>query len=188
MSQTLTDRVKAIKNTPGSGEFAQVIELNGAFDKLDNHFIPACKIRNTTAGQVVVSGSGQNKLQYDATLIDTYAARSEGPMADLANDKIVIRKAGLYLLRANTLANAGTAGGILRLDLGINGTTNNSVFDTGTVQATSQEISTFAIMAVNDYVEAFVQQTTGANMTYSNNTYPHIFNLEAYWMGGAVEV
>jgi hypothetical protein len=187
MAQTLTNRVEAILNTPGTGELAQISELNTNFTKLDNHFIPACKIHNS-ADQVVTSGSGQNQLLYNTTIIDTYASRDEGDMADLANDRIVIRKAGLYLLRANVLANGGTAGGILRLDMAINGTTNNSAFDRGETTATTQELWGFHILAVDDLITAFVQQTTGASRTYTDNTYTNIFNLEAIWLGNAVEV
>lgn len=185
MTQTLTDRVKAIKNQ--DDEFVDIDELNSAFDKFDAHFIPMCKIHGS-APQVIGSGAGQVQIQYDATRIDTYSARSEGAMADLANDRIIIRKAGLYLLRANSLFLAGTAAGILRLDMAINGTTDLSAFDTGTAQATSIEAWQFRIMAVNDVITAFVQQTTGANRTLDDNTYQNINNLEAIWMGSAVEV
>jgi len=185
MGQTLTSRVKAIKND--DLENVLVSEINGAFDKFDNHFIPACKIRRNGT-QVVVSGSGQNLLNYDTIVYDTYAARSEGPMADLSNDKIIIRKLGLYWVRATTLANAGTAG-MLRLDLAVNGVTNNSDFQTGqTTTASSQMLAMPIVLAANDYIQAYVQQTTGSNRTYTNNTYDHIFTLEAIWMGSAVEV
>lgn len=187
MSQTLTDRVEAIKNTPGTGELVQVAEINSAFDKFDNHFIPACKIHNNVT-QTVVSGSGQNLLQFNQTIFDSYAARAEGAMADLNNDKIIIRKAGLYMLRANVLANAGTAAGILRLDLLINAGTINSRFDPATAQAQSQELIQFQVCAVNDAITAAVQQTTGANRVYDRNTYSNIFNLEAIWVGSTVEV
>lgn len=187
MAQTLTDRVKAIKNTPGTGELAQISEINSAFDKLDGHFIPACKIQGN-AQQTITSGAGQVQLLYDTTLIDTYSARAEGPMASLASDRITIRKAGLYLLRVNTLFLAGTAAGILRLDMAINGTTDLSTFDSGTAQATSLEAWQLRILAVNDLITAFVQQTTGANRTIDDNTYSNVNTLEAIWLGSAVEV
>lgn len=187
MSQTLTDRVKAIKNTVGTGENVLIAEINAAFDKFDNHFIPACKIYGN-APQVVVSGSGQNQILYDTTRIDTYSARSEGPMADLANDRITIRKAGLYMLRVNTLFLAGTAAGILRLDMAVNGVTDMSAFDDGDAQAATLEAWQFRILAVNDLITAFAQQTTGANRTLDDNTYNNLNCLEAIWLGNAVEV
>lgn len=187
MSQTLTDRTKAIKNTPGTGELVSIAEINSAFDKFDAHFIPMCKIYGN-AQQVIGSGVGQVQLLYDTTRIDTYAARTEGPMADLVNDKITIRKAGLYYLKVNTLFLAGTAAGILRLDMAVNGVTDLSAFDIGTAQATSMEVSQYRILAVNDTITAFVQQTTGANRTIDDNTYNNINTLEAVWLGSAVEV
>lgn len=187
MSQTLTSRVEAIKNTPGTGENVQISEINSAFDKFDNHFIPACKIYGN-AQQVIASGGGQVQLLYDTVGFDTYSARSEGAMADLSNDRIIIRRAGLYLLRVNTLFLAGTAAGILRLDMAVNGATALSTFDNGTAQASSLEAWQFRILAPGDLITAFVQQTTGANRTIDDNTYPNINNLEAIWLGSAVEV
>jgi len=185
MAQTLTDRLKMIKND--NDENVLIAELNAALDKADGHFIPMCKIQGN-AQQVIGSGAGQVQLQYDTTVIDTYAARSEGPMAVLANDRIIIRKAGLYLLRVNTLFLAGTAAGILRLDMAVNGTTDLSTFDNGTAQASSLEAWQFRILAANDLITAFVQQTTGANRTIDDNTYPNVNCLEAVWLGSAVEV
>ena len=187
MAQTLTDRVKAIKNTPGTGEAVLVSEINAAFDKFDNHFIPMCKIQGNAA-QNITSGAGQVPIGYDTIRIDTYAARSEGAMADLSNDRIIIRKAGLYYLKVNTLWLAGTAAGILRLDMAVNGTTDLSNFDNGEAQATSQEISQYRILAPGDLITAFVQQTTGALRTLDDNTYANINCLEVVWMGSATEV
>lgn len=187
MSQTLTDRVKAIKNTPGTGENVLIAEINAAFDKFDGHFIPACKIQGS-ADQNITSGAGQVQIQYDTTVIDTYSARSEGPMADLANDRIVIRKTGLYLVRCNILWNSGTAAGILRGDLAINGTTSNSCFDGGIAAALSQEVWGMYSLAAGALITAFVQQTTGATRALTDNTYQNINNLEAIWLGSAVEV
>lgn len=150
---------------------------------LVNAKIPACKLYNS-AQQVIGSGVGQVQCQYDTTIIDTLSATT--PMADLVNDKITIKKAGIYLLRSNVLWLAGTAAGILRLDMAINGVTNNSTFTNGTAQATSMEVVTHAVMAVNDTITSFVQQTTGANRTLDDNTYQNVFNLEAIWLGPAV--
>lgn len=187
MSQTLTDRLKMIKNTPGTGENVLIAEINSAFDKADNHYIPMCKIQGA-APQVITSGAGQVQVLFDTTRIDTYAARSEGPMADLANERIVIRKAGLYYLKYNVVWLTGTAAGVLRCDMAINGTTDLSCFDVGVAAATSMEMSQFRILAANDLITAFVQQTTGANRTLDDNTYANINCLEAVWLGSAVEV
>lgn len=184
MGQTLTTRVKAIKND--NLENVLVAELNAALDKFDNHFIPACKIRNSN--QSIATGGGTVALQYSNTTIDTYAARTEGPMADLVNDRIVIRKAGLYLIKSNVLWLAGTAAGILRSNLSINGTVNNAVFDPGVAVALSQAVTSVELLAVNDIITASCSQTTGVARSVDNNTYDNIFELSAVWLGGGIEV
>jgi hypothetical protein len=186
MSQTLTSRVEAIKNTPGTGELVQISEINSAFDKFDNHFIPACKIWSSIDQSI--PNNVVTDLLYNTTIFDSYAGRSEGPMADLANDRIVIRRAGLYKVFANTLANAGVAAGILRVNLSINGTVNNSIFDGPEAAAKSQEIFGDYVLAVNDVIKISVQQSQGSSRIYTNNTYQNIFTLSAVWAGAMVEV
>ena len=185
MTQILTNRVKAIKNTPDTGEQVQIAEINAAFDKLDNHFIPACKIRHTNQS---INHNTFTTSQFSITTLDTYAARSEGPMADLVNDKIIIRKAGIYLLRFNNLWLAGTAGGVVRSDLMKNGNPNNAVFDPGPAGAISQVVQHFELLAVNDEISARVFQTSGVARSVDFNTYDHVLELSAIWMGAGVEV
>ena len=186
MTQTLTDRLKAIKNTPGSGELAQVSEINAAFDKFDNHYIPACKIWSSVDQSIPNNVS--TPILYNATIFDTYAARAEGPMADLSNDRITIRKPGLYMVHANMLANAGVAAGIMRLNIAINGTVNLSFFDPAPAAAQSQDLYGFYVLAANDLITASCQQSQGSARIYTNNTYQNIFTLSAIWLGGNTEV
>lgn len=186
MSQTLTDRVKAIKNTPGTGENVLIAEINGAFDKLDNHFIPACKIWSSVDQSI--PNNATTGLLYNTTLVDSYAARSEGAMADLANDRIIIRKPGLYICQCSILANAGTAAGIMRLNMAINGTVNKSIFDPAPAAAKSQEICEPYVLAANDTVSASVLQSQGSSRVYTNNTYQNIFALAVIWVGSVTEV
>jgi hypothetical protein len=186
MSQTLTDRLKMIKNTPGSGENVLIAEINAALDKADNDFRPACKIWSSVDQSIPNNVS--TALLYNTTLTDSYAARSEGPMADLANDRIVIRKAGLYLCGCSILANAGTAAGIMRLNMAINGTVNKSIFDPAPAAAKSQEICEPYVLAASDNISASVQQSQGSSRVYTNNTYQNIFALWAIWLGSVTEV
>ena len=185
MAETLTDRVKAVKNTPGTDEAVNVAEINAAFDKFDNHFIPACKIRNTTQA---IPNNAFTAIQWATTTLDTYSARPEGPMADLVNDKIIIRKAGIYLLRLNTLWLAGTAAGIVRVDLQKNGAPNNAIFDPSPAGAISQCVSHCELLAANDEISARAFQTSGVARSLDFNTYDHVLELSAVWIGAGVAV
>lgn len=186
MAETLTNRVKAIKNTPGTGENVLVAEINAAFDKFDNHFIPACKIWSSIDQSI--PNNVNTQLLYNTTIIDTYAARSEGPMADLANDWIIIRKPGLYYVHASNLYVAGVAAGILRTNLAINTVVNNSVFAGPEAAAVSQDIFGEYLFAANDKITCMIQQNQGSARLNTNNTYQNIFILEAIWSGNNVEV
>lgn len=186
MAETLTNRVKAIKNTPGTGEFADISEVNSAFDKFDNHFIPACKIWSSIDQSI--PNNVQTQLLYDTAIFDSYAARAEGPMADLANDRITIRKAGLYYVHASNLLVAGVAAGIIRTNLAINGIVTNSVFDGPQAAAKSQDIFGEYVLAVNDKITCNIQQNQGSARLNTNNTYQNIFTLAAIWQGSITEV
>lgn len=185
MSQTLTDRVKAILNTPTTGEQVQIAEINSAFSKFDNNFIPACKIRNTTQS---IPNNAFTAVQFATTTLDTYSARSEGAMADLVNDKIIIRKAGIYQCTFKSLWLAGTAAGVLRSDLMKNGAPNDTWFDPGVAGACSQIVTHEEVLAVNDEISARVFQTTGVARSIDYNTYDHVLELSVVWLGAAVEV
>jgi len=186
MSQTLTDRLKAIKNTPGTGENVLIAEINAAFDKFDNHFIPACSIWSSIDQSI--PNNTITALLYNTTILDTYAARSEGPMADLVNDWIIIRKPGLYWIHANGIWVAGVAAGILRFNMAINGTVNNSIFDGPQAAAKSQDIFQKQVLAAGDKITCSVQQSQGSARLLTNNTYQNVFKLSAVWLGGATEV
>jgi hypothetical protein len=186
MSQTLTALKKAIKNTPGTGELAQVSELNDAFDKFDNNFVPACKIRNS-ATQVIATGTPTD-LQYNATAFDSFAARSEGPMADLSNDRIQIRKAGVYIVKANSWITTVSAVGVMRMDLRINGAATKVCQEIATNTIITQDVWDIMLLAVNDLITCNVNQTSGANRNYSDNTLPNGFELSAVWLGSIIEV
>jgi hypothetical protein len=186
MTQGLTNRVKAIKNNPGTGEFVDISEINAAFDKFDNHFIPAAKIWSSVDQSI--PNNVNTQFTYNTTIFDSYAARSEGAMADLANDWIIIRKAGPYYVHASNLWVAGTAAGILRVNLAINGTVSNSVFDGPQAAAKSQDIFGEYIFAVGDKITCSGQQSQGSARLNTNNTYQNIFTLAAIWAGTIVEV
>lgn len=186
MSQTLTSRVNAIKNTPGSGEQVQISELNSGFDKFDNHFIPACKIQNTST-QIVGSGP-VTQLQYDAIAYDSYAGRSEGAMADLSNDRIIIRRDGLYHCSARIWTTTPSAAGLMFIGLYKNDAgevAEQMVPGNSTITQTVEDDIDFE---AGDIVTVKVIQTSGANRTYARNTWPDGFSLAVTWVGALVGV
>lgn len=95
MSQTLTQRLDLIKNTPGTGEQVNIAEINAAFDSIDANLIPACKIRSTVA-QTVATGGSPVTVNFDTVSYDTWNGSPEGAMADVANERIIARIDGLY--------------------------------------------------------------------------------------------
>lgn len=183
MAQTLTNRVEAIKND--NDENILIAEINSAFDKFDNHFIPACKIRNTNQS---IPHNVTTNVQFSATTVDSYSARDEGDMADLANDRILIRKTGLYLITFNNLWLSGSAPGLLRSDIVKNGTSVNAVFDPGTAAALSQKVEHSELLTAGDIITARVFQTSGVARSIDHNTYDNVLELSAVWQGSVVEV
>lgn len=186
MTELLTNRVKAIKNVPTTGEFVDVSEINSAFDKFDNHYVPACKIWSSVDQSI--PNNVNTQLLYNTTIFDSYSARAEGPMADLANEWIIIRKAGLYTVHASNLMVAGVAAGIIRSNLAINGVVSNSIFDGPEAAAKSQDIFGEYVLAVNDKITCFIQQNQGSARINTNNTYQNVFCLSAIWKGSVTEV
>jgi len=87
---------------PGGSEFVdEVAHIGIAYDKIDDNFIPCCKLRASVV-QSFADGTPIT-VGFNVTLFDTYAARGEGPMADLTNDRIIIRKDGIYIFEGSLL-------------------------------------------------------------------------------------
>lgn len=189
MSQTLTDRVKAILNTPGTGENVLISELNAAFSKFDNNFIPACKMYlNTTSNPQTLTHNVTSVHDFSNTDYDTYAARAEGAMADLANNKIIIRETGIYMLAFGS-GWASNATGVRRLSLKKNGTNMAHVEGPAVTSfVTAYGLAVPELCAVNDEFTLETIQTSGGGLLVSNGTYAEACFLSATWMGNAVEV
>lgn len=186
MAQSLTSRVKAIKNTPGTGEFADISEINSAFDKFDNSFVPSCMIENTAVQSI--PNTGLQQLQFNATIWDSFAARSEGPMADLSNDRIICRKTGLYTVGSRIWTTTISAVGVMSLGIYVNG--NGQVMEQRTpgAQQEVQSVQDDIPLTAGDVIIVNAIQTSGAPRNYSKNTWPHGFVLWATWKGALVEV
>jgi len=184
MTEILTSRVKAIKND--NNENVLISEINAAFDKFDNHFIPACKIRNSVV-QAIPTGTPTD-LQYNQSAYDSYAARSEGAMADLSNDRIVIRKNGLYFVKANIWTTTASATGVMRLDIRKNGTAH-FIDQFGPAATIITQAVSGVIDCVNgDLLTVNANQTAGVSRNYTDNTVLDGFSFSAVWLGSLVEV
>ena len=109
-------------------------------------------------------------------------------MADVANNRIIIRKAGIYLCKFSNLWLAGLAAGLVRSDLQKNGSPNNAIFDPGVAAAISQVVTSVELLAVNDTISARVFQTSGAARSIDDNTYQNVLELSVVWQGAGVEV
>lgn len=184
MSQTLTDRVEAIKNTPGTGENVLVAEINSAFDKFDNHFIPAAKLRNTVAQSV--PNNAVTGVVYNTVVYDSYAARSEGAMANAATETITIRKTGLYLI-VNKVAFLASVVGVRRLDINKNGALFHTKTRAGfTGGANVVDISTIEVLTAGDTITSSAYQNFGSALDTDpgNNG----VELSVAWLGTVVEV
>lgn len=186
MAQTLTDRVKAILNTPDTGEQVQIAELNSNFSKLDNNFMPAAGFRSTVDQSI--PNNAATKITYPTVAFDSYAARSEGPMADLALDEITIRKAGLYTIKLAGSFEPVLAGA-RRLDIVKNGVAQVSDTSAGYTGANCcLSIAKDMVLAVNDVISGRAFQNSGAALNWNHNTFAEGNYLSVSWLGSVVEV
>lgn len=189
MSQTLSNRVKAILNTPGTGENVQIAELNTNFDKLDNSFVPSAKMYlNTGVTTQTLTNNVSAGHDYDTIDYDTYAARAEGAMADLTLNRITIRKAGIYMLAMSTGYN-GNATGVRRCSIQKNAVAIAHFEAPGLAGfVAAYGVAVHEVCAVNDLITAVTIQTSGGNLDVANGGFLKSAFLSATWVGAAVEI
>jgi hypothetical protein len=186
MSQTLTNRVEAIINTPGTGEAAQVSELNTNFTKLDNHFIPGAELRRTTVQSI--PNNTTTEIDFTTVGYDSYASRSEGAMASIASNGITIRKTGFYLVSL-VGSFAANATGIRRIQVVKNTVAMVSNQKAGSSAASmTVEVTKPMLLDEDDLIEGAVFQNSGAALDLSNNAFDENLALSVIWMGAGVEV
>ena len=186
MAQTLTSLLKMILNTPGTNEQVQISELNSNFSKIDNRFTPGCMMAFTgsqSPATATYTDSDYNQIRYDS-----FAARSEGPMADIGTNQITIRKDGPYLLKAASgFTTNGT--GQRRISIMVNGVEQvnwERAADAG--GPVMLECSIVLLMTAGDVVKSQIRQTSGGALGVTANTALNGCHLSANWFGSAVEV
>lgn len=163
MSQTLTQRLDMILNTPNTGEQVSIAELNTNFQKVDDWLIPAAKIRSTVA-QTVATGAGASAVNFDTVSYDTWNGSPEGAMADVANERLIIRIDGLYtVVLAIVFAANGTGSRIGNIN--INGVQSKrfSIAPGAGNNTYITVVDDFPLVA-GDLITATCVQTSGAGL------------------------
>lgn len=184
MAVTTTNRLGLSK--PDNDELVSIALINANMDKVDADFRPACLLRATVNQATVHAGAVTQA--YDNIAHDTYSARPEGPMADLTNDRIIIRKTGLYMCGAGTSWGVN-GGGYRRIRLMKNATqftverklAHNTVGEQNTI---STHIPHDFI--AGDLITAEALQTSGGALNITpEGTSGSVF-LYAYYVGSLV--
>jgi hypothetical protein len=184
VAEILTSRLKIIKND--DDEFVDIDEINAGFDKIDNNFIPACMMA-FTGSQTPASGSTVTQ-DMNQTRHDTYSARAEGPMADLTNNLITIRRKGIYVLTCSS-GFAANATNNRRLGLEVNAVEQiNLEVGPKPIGAINMVISIAMSLSVNDQVRCTVLQTSGIALAVSAGGAPNGVHISATWVGDPTEV
>lgn len=161
---TTTPRLILVK--PADPEAADIAVLNANFDKIDNNFVPAAKIRIGSGTQPVANITSE-KVTFNNTMYDSYAGRPEGDMADLTNDRIFARKTGLYIV-SSALFYGPNVNGYRSLDLRHNGAQIKLLSrdaDTQSGAGTSLSHTQDLFMTAGDYVELWTNQTSGGSLS-----------------------
>lgn len=163
MSQTLTQRLDLVLNTPNTAEQVSIAELNANFQAIDDFLIPAAKIRST-ANQTIATGASPTGVNFDTISYDTWNGSPEGAMADVAGERIVIRIPGLYTV-VLALAFTANATGSRIGNININGVQSKRFSQTPAAGNNTYIMVTddFPLVA-NDIVTATCLQTSGGNL------------------------
>lgn len=179
MTVTLTNRL--LMSKPDVNELVSIALINNNMDLADANFIPAAKMHASVA-QTFTTGV-QTAVAYNVTDYDSYAARSEGAMVNLGTDLITIRKAGLYLVKAQIVMTAN-ATGTRRFDIQKNGANQIAMHMQGLAGVFANEIVVGQLVcAVNDTIGATQNQNSGGNLASISGSFPDETTLEVTWLG-----
>lgn len=158
-----------------AGENPTATKLNTNIRDAGNFFrsLPGCRIRQTSA-QTPATGT-EVTVTFDVTDEDN------DTMADLANERIVIKTAGLYLVGGDCIWTANGTGyrRLLIVAGGVN-VTGDSGMASGGIQHYSSACKRVRL-AVNDVVQMSVQQNSGAGLALVLNAEGP--SLWAQWVG-----
>jgi hypothetical protein len=154
VKQTWTDGVSQYTAARGG------VQEDGIFNV---SYAPAVRVTRSAAATIT---TGTNTtMTFDVERFDQ-AGNAADTMHDNSTNpsRLTCRYAGVYLITAN-IRWAGNATGDRYLSLLYNNTDEIAgVHDTGDATENRQSVSTLWALAVNDYVEVRVHQTSGGNL------------------------
>lgn len=182
---TTTDRLGLVK--PDDLELADIDVINANSDKINNNFIPTVKIRSNVNAAIPANATSF-LVPMNETDHDSYAGKSEGPMADLTFDRVICRKTGIYLILGSLQVSfqASFPNGYRSLSLVENGigtierdardgNTQNNVYTTLKIHEVVDAIA-------GDYWVLQVTNTSGGGAALDTSWVDSCF-LSATWLG-----
>lgn len=188
MSNTVTQRLNLIKPTPGTNDPADISELNTNADLIDAWLIPAAKIRKAAGTQSIATAT-TTSVDYDSVTYDTWAAESEGAMANITANNITARINGLYHVEAG-ICIATNATGFRALGVAVNGVITpyqlrTFMDSTDGGLATIVQISGDIPLSAGDALHCAVLHNAGSslNLDQSDATATDAIYLSATWVG-----
>ena len=169
------------KTTGVHGAGASTLEtIAGSQAKVDTHAALVTGVHAFDKGarvyrnvsKVIATGSLDTKVDFDLESYDTDTIHDNSTN----NTRLTCKTAGKYLIYAQAYW-TGNATGARQIVLGLNSVTNIGMALCGAYDTTAlmQTCLTIYSLAVNDYVEMIVNQTSGGNLTLicglANNTH-----------------
>lgn len=179
MAETLTTRLQLIKNDVV--ELVNINEINAAFDKIDNNYIPTAELLNTTTHSIPVNVT--TKMAFNVINFDSYATNVAGAMANVVSNDITIRKTGVYNVSAyGTFDLNGT--GIRRVGYFKNGATQfvNQQLSNASYPV-SLSVSKNVYLVAGDVIAGSCYHTANVAINITNNGFPEGCGISVSWLG-----
>lgn len=185
---TTTDRLLLVK--PDELEFVDIDIINANYDKINKNFIPAAKLRSTV-DVALAANTINGVVNFNDIDFDSMAARTEGPIASTATDRLTCRKTGLWYLgaQANISYNASFTQGYRALSI----YKNNSVIvcrdarDSNKTNSlyTTLDCSDVVYAVAGDYWDCRITNTSGGSSTVDAG-WLDATSFSAVWLGSIV--
>lgn len=125
--------------------------------------VPAARFYQTTS-QTIPNAGTPNTVTYQTVDFDT----SGSLIADLANNRLIATRTGIWTITASARLNASTTSGTRVLVLYRNGNTSDRLGNSGNNEADTfgalLDAAGVVRLAAGDYVQAFLYQNTGGSL------------------------
>lgn len=184
MAESSTQRLDLILND--DDELVDIDEINSNFQSIDDWLIPACKLERTTgAGTQSIPNNTTTELDFNQAEYDTWNGKPEGAMADAANNRIISRINGLYIVEAMVCFTSNPTG-IRAIMLNVDGAVWKRVqIDANAAASTPVTVMSKIPLNSGQNVSASVVQGSGGALTV-DPALPagtETFVLSATWLG-----